>query len=73
MHFEACNAFGASDGVIYSRISHEVASFRAAANISSSVRFRAEGVLVRVGSFGAIALSIAGCRDKAAELRSMVS
>ena len=34
LHSEACNALGASDGVIHSRISQEVVCFRAAANTS---------------------------------------
>ena len=32
LHSEACNALGASDGVIHSRISQEAVSLRAAAN-----------------------------------------
>ena len=32
LHSEACNAKGASYGVIHSRISHEVSSLRATAN-----------------------------------------
>ena len=36
LHTEACNALGASDGVIHSRISHEAACFRAAANARRS-------------------------------------
>ena len=33
LHSEACNALGASDGVIHSSISHEVDGLRASANI----------------------------------------
>ena len=33
LHSEACNALGASDGVIHSRISQEVDCFRASTNI----------------------------------------
>ena len=32
LHSEACNALGASDGVVHSRISQEAVSLRAAAN-----------------------------------------
>ena len=32
LHSEACNALGASDGVIHSSISHEVVSLRATTN-----------------------------------------
>ena len=35
LHSEACNALGASDGVIHSSISHEVVSSRATANINA--------------------------------------
>ena len=38
LHSEACNALGASDGVIHSSISLEVASLRAAANFTLSQR-----------------------------------
>ena len=34
--FEACNALGASDGIIHSRISHEAVSLRASANVVGS-------------------------------------
>ena len=34
LHSEACNALGASDGVIHSRISQEAICFRAIANTS---------------------------------------
>ena len=33
MHSEACNALGASDGVIHSRISQEEVSMSAASNV----------------------------------------
>ena len=39
LHSEACNALGASDGVIHSRISSEAVSLRATANTLAQVRW----------------------------------
>ena len=44
LHSEACNALGASDGVIHSRISHEVVSLRAATNMEDHMRDHTHGI-----------------------------
>ena len=49
LHSEACNASGASDGVIHSRISQEVVCFRAAANTSCRHR-QAQGLVPQSSS-----------------------
>ena len=48
LHSEACNALGAPDGVIYSRISHEVVCLRATANNEQKVRFEEVSLLTKL-------------------------
>ena len=47
LHSEACNAFGACDGVIHSRVFQEMVSLRAIANKDLKVRMEEVNLLTK--------------------------